>query len=219
MDSGFQLGDNGQNTPWFLYNCAERNLSSANLTEGNLLMTAAGICVCVKTPSVQSAIATYGDRGFVSASKGALKYDCVLRADYDGKMTYRFGMKGEGSSRINNIFSYSGIGFELNPSNGGFLNLVVGVSGSIYRQVLTSTAKGLTTGKNCRFYFETDQEGTQVDFYVNDIYAATYEGPLPDGTANQRDLMYPAFEAAVSSGRSSLGLFIDTLNVRKTLSR
>jgi hypothetical protein len=168
---------------------------------------------------VQSAIATYGDRGFVSATGGALRYDCVLRADYDGQMLYRFGLKGEGSSRINNIFSYSGIGFELNPSNGGFLNFVVGTGGGVYRQTLLNTAKGLTTGKNCRFYFETDQEGTQVDFYVNDIFAASYGGNLQNGTNNQRDIMHPAFEASVSSGRSSLGLFIDTLNVRKTLSR
>jgi hypothetical protein len=211
--------DNQQNTPWFLYNCIDRTLNPSNLTEGAPNKTAGGICLCMDQASLQSAIASWGDRGSISTGKGALRYECVIRADYDGKMIYRMGLKGEGSSRTNNIFGYSGIGFELNPVYGGYLNLVVGTHGAVYREKLVRIAQGLTTGKNCRLAFETDQEGTQCDFYVNDVYAATYTGTLPNGTQDQRDLMYPAFEIALTTSRSAKGLFIDTLDVRKTLSR
>jgi hypothetical protein len=218
IPNGSGRQDNKQVSPWFFYNADSRFLGTGNMTEGVPAKTAGSICLLIKDLSLQSAIMSYGDRGSISPGKGVLRYDAVIRCDYDGKMIYRFGLKGEGSGRANNIFSYSGIGFELNPQYGGYLNLVVGTNGAVYREKLTKVAQGLTTGKYARFYFETDQEGTQCDFYVNDVLCASYTGSLPNGTNNYRDLLYPAFECS-TNGRTANGLLVDTLEVCKSLSR
>jgi hypothetical protein len=213
------LRDNGANCPWYLYNCQSMIGGATNLTEGGVLSTSGVFNVKISDYSLQAANATYGDRGVISCGRGAVRYDVVVRADYLANATYRFGLKCEGSSRILNIFSYGGIGFELQGGNGGFMNFVVGSNGAIYRETIRRIAGGISTTNSVRLSFETDQEGTYVAFSINGAKAAEYNGQLPVAQANYRNLMYPAFEVLSLDGRAVKPLMVDTLNVRKSLSR
>lgn len=219
ISGGQSFMHNQQNTPWYVTNASPTMDLGVGPTDGGIGKSAVGIYLAINALSSQSAIMTYGDNGFLSCGRGRIVYDTVIRLAYDAKGAYRFGLKAEGSSRAINIFSYGGIGFELLPQNGGKFNYYVGANGVANRGTIFAVSQGPINTSYARFSFETDQEGTQVDFYINGAKCATYVGDLPNAQSNYKNLLYPAYEVSAVSGTAINGMLIDTIETRKSLSR
>jgi hypothetical protein len=216
MTSSGSQPDGALASPWSLVGSS----SSVHLTTLSLYPEMFGVInFAVPTnPSRASAVMKYGEVGFLACGAGAVNYDTYLRMariptglSNDTNVTYRIGLRGQGSGSTTNIFSYSGIGFELRNENAGKLNTFVAVNGTAYRQILPVYAKA---AEFIHLGFSVGADGNFVRFMVNGTIM--HEQKINLVSDNVNNLLHPAFE--ISSSISDY-MEIDAVWLRKNLSR
>lgn len=171
---------------------------------------------------LNSAVVKYGQSGFLHCGGGTLHFECLASVVTDlnigstnvQESNFRWGLRAHNSGSSSSIFSYGGIGFERLSTNNRKLNVVIGKSGAIYRQVIPVT---MNDDDYTRLGFIVSADANKIDFYVNGGLVLSLFQQCPDSTIG--NLLHPAFEVQSTGGNNEPAMEIEAFWLRKNLQR